>query len=389
MLNTGIQDFIQKNINADISSVALQKWSFNGVTKQEVLEQLESKQKCKNKLPTWFSKSNIYYPPKLSIEQTSSEATAQFKAALVSGKSLLDATGGFGVDSYYFSNQFSEVIYCEANLHLAEIAEHNFNVLGVKNVSCIKQNSLEYLKNTSSNFDVIYIDPSRRSKTKERVFLLEDCEPDVLANTTIFLKKATKVIIKTAPLLDIKEGINKLKHVESVYVIALKNEVKELLWILSNNTPEHVTIHAVQLQQNATPKTFAFTLLNEAQYTPEYSQPQTYLYEPNAAILKAGAFNSIAISYKLNKLHKHSHLYTSNIIQTDFPGRIFKILDVLEYKKKNLKQLPKQANITTRNFPERADVLKKKLKIKDGGSNYLFFTTNANNQKIVVICQKA
>ena len=191
--------------STDIVSVILKKPFFEGVSQKELVAQLESKKKCKDKLPVWFETSNIYYPPKLHIEQTSSVATATYKANLIGGKKLLDLTGGFGVDSYYFSTRFDIIFHCEIDAELSQIAQHNFQILGRENIKCISENGIGFLEKTTGQFDWIYVDPSRRDDTKSKVFLLKDCFPNLPQHLELLFQKTSNVLIKTSPLLDIKQ----------------------------------------------------------------------------------------------------------------------------------------------------------------------------------------
>ena len=180
ILNTGVQHFININLNTDIMSVLLKKSDFDTISSKELVEQIEAKNKCKNKLPSWYKTKKIYYPNKLNIEQCSSELTAEYKAQIVSGKSLVDLTGGFGVDSFYFSKKIEHVFHCEINKNLSKIAAHNFDVLGVNNTEVISSDGLDFLQNSNEVYDWVYLDPSRRSESKQKVFLLSDCTPDIL-----------------------------------------------------------------------------------------------------------------------------------------------------------------------------------------------------------------
>ncbi len=386
ILNTGNQQFINKNLEADISSLLLKKVPLEGVSIKEVIQQIESKKKCRKKLPFWYNTENIYYPDKLNIEQTSSENTARYKSGLVSGKSIVDLTGGFGVDAYFFSKKFDRVYYCEINEKLSEIARHNFKVFGIENISFSNQDGIKFLKNTSLKYDWIYIDPSRRHNQKGKVFLFKDCVPDIIENLNLFFIHSDKILIKTSPLLDLTIGINDLKYVKHIHVVAVENEVKELLWILENKYKGEIEIKTINIKEKGN-ETFDFKFHEESEATASFSAPKTYLYEPNSAILKSGAFNILSPKLKLDKLHKHSHLYTSDDL-INFPGRSFKIEKILPYNKKTLKEAGiVKANVTTRNFPETVSQIRKKFMIKDGGELYLFFTTD-NNEKKVIFCTK-
>lgn len=388
ILNTEIQKFIDSNIDSDTTDLVLKGTNFANVTTKDIIEQIEAKKRCKKKLPTWFTTKNIYYPNKLNIEQTSSEITAGYKANLVSGQSLIDLTGGFGIDAFYFSKQIKQVTHCEINESLSNQVKYNYKQLEVNNVTCYLKSGIEVLKDSNTAFDWIYLDPSRRDYSKGKVFLLKDCLPSVPLFLNLFFKYSKNVMVKTSPLLDISSGIKELNHVKTIHIIAVNNEVKELLWILERDYNEAITIETINLKKKLK-SVFSFKQNEEAEAEVKYSQPQTYLYEPNVAILKAGAFNTIAKQLKVSKLHKHSHLYTSNSL-IEFPGRRFKIEIVTPYNKKRFKRDLKinKANVTVRNFPETVQQIREKLSLKDGGNTYLFFTTNVNNNKIVILTHK-
>lgn len=387
ILNTGVQRFIDNNIHADIMSVLLAKPAFEGISQKELAAQIEAKQKCEIKLPTWFGAPNIYYPNKLNIEQTSSEITAAYKAQIVSGKSLIDLTGGFGVDSYFFSKKTTSVLHCEINPELSEITAHNFKALGQKNIECICGDGIDFLKNSTQHFDWTYIDPSRRNDKKGKVFLLGDCLPNLPEHLPLLFEKAQNILVKTSPLLDIKKGIEELDFVKEVHVVAVNNEVKELLFVLQKGYSGTIQIKAVNVRPSQT-DTFSFLLEEEQQVNVAFGKPGAYLFEPNAAILKSGGFKSVAKTFGLKKLHLHSHLYTSDH-PVDFPGRRFKIGHTLPYAKKTIKTMGvAKANITTRNFPIPVSELRKKHKIKDGGDRYLFFTKDLDENLVVLICSK-
>ncbi|WP_313790387.1 THUMP-like domain-containing protein [Flagellimonas okinawensis] len=368
-------------------SVLLHSPHFEGVSAKELATQIEAKKKCRDKLPTWYQSQHIYYPNKLNIEQTSSEGTAAYKAGIVKGETLADLTGGFGVDSYFFSKRMERVIHCEIDPELSGIAGHNFKVLGRENIHCIAKDGLEYLRESSLLFDWIYVDPSRRNDKKGKVFLLADCLPDLPDNLELLFEKTRHVLVKTSPLLDIKMGIEELGHVKEVHVVALDNEVKELLFVLEKGYTGSIAIRTVNLSKDGK-DTFDFEMESERAEKVSYGEPLSFLYEPNAAILKSGGFRSVANRYGLVKLHQHSHLYTAER-PIDFPGRRFRIRQVLPYSKKSLKALgASKANITVRNFPVPVAELRKKHKIKDGGERYLFFTKTCTDSLILMDCEK-
>jgi hypothetical protein len=386
ILKPEVQEFISKNLKIEITKIILKGSPFEDIESKELANQILAKKKSEKKLPTWFSCKDIYYPNKISIEQTSSELTAAFKAKIVTGNSIIDITGGFGVDSFYFSKQFKKVIHCEINSELSTNVKHNYQQLNAKNIETNAINGFDFLKETNDTFDCIYIDPSRRNDVKGKVFLLKDCLPYIPPKIDFFFTKANQILIKVSPILDITNTINELKNVKSVHIVAVHNEVKELLFLLEKNYAESTNIIAVNIGKS---KTDEFSFEYQSKETSNFSEPLTYLYEPNSAILKSGGFHQISNKYNVHKLEENSHLYTSeNLI--DFPGRAFKIVDILSYDKKKLKKLfsKSKANITTRNFPKTVAQIRKEINIKDGGTNYLFFTTTINKNLKVIICQK-
>ena len=387
ILQQEIQEFIKANAEVSIHQLALQKNPFPVFNWKKIVEQIECRQKSKDKLPTWFKTESIIYPSKISIQQTSSEKTAAYKASLISGNSIIDLTGGFGVDAYYFSKHFQSVVHCEMNEELSAIVAHNVKQLHSNSIACYSGDSYEILSNLNRKFDWIYIDPSRRNDHKGKVFMLKDCLPNVPDLLDFYFNYSDNLLIKTAPLLDIAAGLNEMKKVKKIHIVAIENEVKELLWEISKNETSPVEICTVNLKKEHT-EYFQFEW-NKNSDSIGYSLPQKYLYEPNSAIMKSGGFNEVSLQFNIDKLHPNSHLYTSNELKT-FPGRTFEINAVLPYQKKEMKAFLEgnKANVTTRNFPDSVDEIRKKWKIKEGGNLYCFFTTDVNNTKIVLLCTK-
>ena len=386
LLHHDIQDFITQNIGVSITKLALQKNPFPEVDWIAILNQIEAKSKAKEKLPTWFKTENIIYPGRISVEQTSSEKTAEYKASLISGATLIDLTGGFGVDDYYFSKKFKKIAHCEINADLSEIVKHNFKQLNVANCEFYPEDSTNILTHSTQKWDWMYIDPSRRNDAKGKVFMLKDCLPNVPDLLHFYFEKTDSILIKTAPLLDISAGLSELKFVKNIHIIALENEVKELLFEIHNQYSGAISIKTANILKDKT-ETFEF-VLGELNYA-SYHLPQQYLYEPNSAIMKSGGFDEVSSLFNINKLQKHSHLYTSDAL-IDFPGRRFEIEKVISYSKNEMKAtlVNQQANVTTRNFPDTVESIRKKWKIKNGGNVYCFFTTDKNDNKIVLICRK-
>jgi 16S rRNA G966 N2-methylase RsmD len=382
-----VQSFLEEHLDSDLHRLILNGSPFENISVQELAEQIQSRRKCRLKLPLWWKTPGIIFSPSLNIEQSSSEKAAEYKASLVSGHSLIDLTGGFGVDSFYFSKRFDRVVYLEIDRGLQEMVRHNLKILNVDNVECIPGDSIEFLKSRDEKFDWVYVDPSRRGNEQERVFRLEDCTPNLLENLDLIMSKAGSALIKLAPFMDISQALNQLKNVKEVHVLAIDNEVKELLFLISAKGAETTTIKAVNLTQDRTDVVASeIGSMSEINYGPV----STYLYEPNAALRKAGLYPTLSSQYKLDKIHPNSHLFTGKEL-VDFPGRVFRVIKQIKYSTKRVrKELDlKRANITTRNFQESVAEIRKRTGIKEGGEDYLFFTTDHQNISIVLQCRRA
>lgn len=387
ILTSEVQNFINTHLKTDISKLAFKGSPFNDISIQELINQIVSKNKCTEKLPTWFAAPGIYYPPKINIEQTSSEKTALYKSTLINGKTLIDLSGGFGVDSFYFSKVFKNVIHCEIDAELSEITSYNYQQLNATNICCINNDGISYLNSLTKKFDWIYIDPSRRNELSKKLFRLTHCLPDVPLHLDLLFKHTNSVLVKVSPFLDINLGIKELKFVKEVHIVAIDNEVKELLFILKKNDTDTVLVKTINMIGSLT-QIFNYDLRDENSIV-QYSTPLKYLFEPNKAIYKSGAFNLIAKKYNLYKLANNTHLYTAKEL-INFPGNCYEVLEQLPYNYNQLKTvLPNlTANIKIRNFPDTIIAIKKKLKIKDGGPFYVFFTTNDEEKKIIIITKK-
>ena len=383
LLRPEVQAFITE-YDGPLAKLAFAGSPFENISVQELLQQIGGRRQIEKKLPHWYNTSQIIYPPKENLEQSSSEITAKYKAGLVRGETLADLTGGFGVDTYYFSENFSEVHHFETNEDLSEIAAHNFGVFGKANVKCFGKDGLAAIE--KETYSVIYADPSRRHRQKGKVFLLKDCEPDIPSNLSAILNRGQILLLKTSPMLDISAGLQELSQVAEIHIVAVANEVKELLWLIKPEASSKPFIKTVNFSKEKIERfDFEWGATPPAQYTP----PQKYLYDPNAAIMKSGAFDLISDRLNLGKLHKNTHLYTSEDLR-DFPGRRFRIEETVPYSKAAMRRALniEKANITTRNFPESVINLRKKWKIKDGGDVYLFFVTDQEDRKQMYICSK-
>ena len=386
-----VQQYIFDHEHEDVRKLALSKKEILGVPPAVLAEQIRGRKKAKEKLPSYYRTQGIVYPPGINLEQCSSEQTAAFKASVVQKHldtkltSCADLTGGFGVDSFAFSKICKAVHTVDPNESLLEIAKHNHTLLGATNIFYHSITAENFLLQSKGRFDFIYIDPSRRGSANQRVFKFSECEPNIVDLLGQLLKKSDVVIVKASPLVDITQGLQELQHARHVYVVSVNNECKEVLFMCTS-IPEHEpVIHAVNLV-NETVYEFSFTQTEERKSPPTFSAPSTYLYEPNASILKAGAFKLVATRFNIHKVHVNTHLYTNDKLVHDFPGRIFKVEAIVKPDAKSIKSyLPEEsANVITRNYPLTADALRKKLGLKDGGNKYVLGFTGMNQKYVLV-----
>lgn len=391
-LNPELISFVREHEKDDIRTLALQAKKYSHIDMESAIRQIQGRKIAKDKLPTWYGSEQIIYPKHLSLEQSSSEQTALYKASLCQGNSFVDLTGGLGVDFSFMSQGFTQATYVEQQTELTDIALINFETLGLTNTSVVNQDSVSYLGNMSA-VDVIYIDPARRDTVGKKTVLIEDCTPNLLEIGELLEEKATRqIIIKLSPMLDITLALKSLKGVTDVHVVSVNNECKELLFVKDKRVGERpILFHCVNIRGDKT-DTYTFTREDEESAKINYrSNVGKYLYEPNASILKAGAYKSISQTFSLDKLHVNSHLYSCDVLVEDFNGRIFLINNMLGFNKKDIKEyLSKieRANITVRNFPLSVQEIRKKTKIKEGGDIYIFATTLADERKVLLVCEK-
>lgn len=388
ILDKDVQDYIRSNIRSDIAKISLSKSPFSQVSPKELAQQIDGLKRSESKLPLWFSTPGIYFPEKLALEQCSSQTTAEYKSGLVLGNSVIDLTGGFGVDTTFFARVAEEVTHCELNKELSEISAHNSSVFGLT-VKHIHGDGIEYISPGSRFYDTIYIDPSRRAGSR-KVFMLKDCEPDIISHKKLLFERCKRLIIKTAPLLDLQSTIKELGTVSSIHVISVKNECKEVLYIIDQAAPEETDppISCVAFYQGQA-EVFSFRASEESAFTPDqYSKPTDFLYEPDVSLLKAGCFKLITREYSVQKLHQHTHLYTSETLKENFIGRKFRVLNTSEYGIFTKQQKFAKANIICRNFPLDPEKIRKKLRIAEGGADYLLFCTGPNNELLVIHCER-
>ena len=389
LLSDEVQTFIKEHESDDLPTLILQRKKYPDLPLNEIVDQIKSRLKAKKKLPTWYRSDAILYPKPISIEQSSSEISAEWKAKYIGkGKTGIDLTGGFGVDSYFFANSFERWTHVEPNAELQGAVKHNFSRFGIENTVFANCKSEEYLKDCKEQVDFIYIDPDRRPSAS-RVAGLKDSRPDITNMLTRLKQISPQILIKASPMIDLKAGIAELESVNRVIVLSIDNEVKEVLFHLDFTNEKNVSIRCVNIKNDK------IDLLNYANFGALQeeiiiSQLKAYLYEPNAAILKAGAQDALAKQKNLTKLHRNTNLFTNDQLINDFPGRVFKTIADLPYNKKEISShiRVKKANLSTRNFIDTPEQMKRKLGLQDGGNIYLFGYRNFENRNKVVICEK-
>lgn len=428
-MNEKTRLFIERNLNADIRQLALQGSKDSEVDLPLALRQIAGRQTAHRKLPSWAALDGLLFPPHLNMEQCSSEQTARYKADICRRllethhdspftlheppvtlhpspfTSLTDLTGGFGVDFSWMSKAFDEATYVERDSELFAISSYNFGLVNfVNSVKTLNMDGIDYLHQLT-HATVIFLDPARRDDKGARTYGIADCTPNVLEIKDELLQKADIVILKLSPMLDWRKAISDLgeQNVREVHIISVQNECKELLLVLSASQPAPpYALFTINLLSDGTSQQFQVpspTSLHPSPVTLHQSpvtlhqSPVTlhqYLYEPNASIMKAGCFQELAQHYSVQPLAPNSHLFVSEQPIADFPGRSFQISAISSMNKKELKTVLSNihsANITVRNFPLSVADLRKKLKLADGGNVYIFATTLANNQHVLIVCR--
>ncbi|MEG2066368.1 MAG: SAM-dependent methyltransferase [Tannerellaceae bacterium] len=386
-------DFITEHMGEDLTRLLLSAARYPQIDVPFAVEQIAARRQIREKLPSWYANPALLFPAKIAAEQCSSEQTALYKQRLVTtDQTLCDLTGGLGIDSYFFSRKVKKVTYIERFDAYCSVARRNFIALGVDNIEVMFGNSSELIAGLPS-LDVFYIDPARRGEGNKRVFALADCEPDLPALLPRLLAKAEWVIAKLSPMADIQLTLELLCATVEVHVLAVRNECKELLFVMKRGGElTEPVVTCVNYAPDGSEVLFSFFLSEERNAPSALSDGVGgYLYEPNASVLKAGAFKCVGTRFGLKKLQVSSHLYTSNHPVEGFPGRAFCVEAVLPFSSRFCKELARvlpQANITVRNFPLSVDELRKRTKIKDGGGIYLFATTLQDGSKVLIRCVK-
>lgn len=390
-MNEQTQRFIRENANKDIRTLALSGSKYPDVDMPFALDQIAGRQTARKKIPRWAAIDDVVYPPHLSMEQCSSEQTALYKASMVEGETLVDLTGGFGVDFSFMSCGFKKSIYVERQKHLCEIADSNFGVLKLTGANVVCGDGVEYLE-TLDHVSWIYLDPARRNEHGGKTYAISDCMPDVTEIKDLLLAKADKVMVKLSPMLDWRKAVADLGNcVSEVHIVSVDNECKELLLIMQREAAE-LKVVCVNNDEvfvfGSSDDTFRSEGVKEWRSDATES---TYLYEPNASIMKAGCFAELERAFGARQVERNSHLFVSEHFIEDFPGRKFRVEKVTTLNKKDIKNALDgivKANITVRNFPMSVEQLRKRLKIKEGGSDYIFATTLMDKSHVLLLCSR-
>lgn len=387
--------FIQDHIGDDTGRLLLSAHCFPGIDVPFAVGQIEARRHIREKLPTWYANPDLIFPSSLAAEQCSSELTARYKRRLTIGDRACDLTGGLGVDAWQMAQSVAEMAYVERQPDYCEAAMHNFHVLGADNIRVTEGDATAIAASLRDNaFDTLFIDPARRAQSGKRLFALSDCEPDITSLKGVLLAHSRRVIVKMSPMADVSMIIAQLPETTEIHILSVRNECKEVIAVLEPDTVPSgkIRITAANLLPNSQSQPFTFRMEEERDCPSTGTQKvEAYLYEPNAALLKSGAFKLIAARYRLAKLHTNSHLYTSATPVPDFPGRQFAVEQVSHFSTKDFKALGRrisQANITVRNFPIAVSALRKLAGITDGGDTYLFATTLTDGERVIVECRK-
>lgn len=377
ILDKKIQNFITENLQITISDLLLKKPVFEEISNKYLAQQIIGRNVASKKFP-FLNQPNIIFPPQLNLEQASSQQTAEFKAIGMFGKRFLDLTCGLGIDAFFLSQNFEEIHLVEKNPELLTLVKHNWLVLNRK-ASFHQQSLGEFLKKNSIFFDLIFIDPARRDENNKKKFLLEDLSPNLLEIQLVLWEITNQILIKLSPLIDLKYLLSTLSNIERIDIVAIKNEVKEVVILQNRDKTDKKTLcRCINLDTNEPIFSFFFEDVESA--VASFSESQKYIYIPNNTLLKSGAFNLIPKYFSLKKLHPNTHLYTSDQVNTNFPGRILKS-EVISAK--NIKKNDRY-NVISKNYPLSVDEIKKKYKIKDGSDKYLIFTQSVKGKEIIL-----
>jgi len=368
-ISTQLAEFISNHPTEDPARIRLARKEICGYSANFVADQIEARQLYRKRFPRLCADPLTIFPPKLNLEQSSSEATADAKAEFMlretgRARCIIDLSAGFGVDALAMSNISDKIVLAEPDEKIRAVAEANFARLIPGKYSFDPLPAEEFLNSFKDSADWIYLDPSRR-KSGRKVYSLEDSSPDPVALTNQMLSIAGNVLIKTSPMLDIAEVMRKWNCIKNILIVSVSNECREVLYHLTTLTQNDPLITCINIKQDKK-EVFSFRQTEEASSKAQYSDPLKYIFEPNTSVLKAGAFRLIAGRYGIFKMAPHTQLYTSEKIISDFPGRIFEVIRPLEKSDAGIK-----ANIISRNHPMTTDDIASKFKVKDGGDDFI------------------
>lgn len=412
LINEKTWGFVRQHANDDVRKLALQGAKDAEVDLQMALQQIAGRQTARRKLPSWAEVEGVIYPPHLNMEQCSSEQTARYKVKIAGeGESMVDLTGGFGVDFYWISQGFRQRTYVEQNELLCAIAQENFRRLGRSCCVCCCDTAT-YLTEMP-HVSLAFLDPARRNEHGGRTYSIEDCTPNILELLPLLVQKADRILFKLSPMLDWRKAVSDLENaspngvfkVAEVHIVSVDNECKELLLLLDKEQTDGLRVVCVNGASSFTflPSVGMFSSQAGNNLFPvwEYltdsdlADSPLNLYEPNASIMKAGCFAELEAQFPVQQISVNSHLFLSSDEINDFPGRKFKILSISSMNKQEIKKKfseslvsMESANIAVRNFPMSAEQLRKKLKLKDGGDTYIFATTLASGEHKLFFCRK-
>ena len=397
-MNEATLAFIRQNADADVRQLALRGTKDPAVDLAFALDQIAGRQTARRKLPTWAATEGLVYPPRLSMEQCSSEPTARYKQQLAGRESdnrrMVDLTGGFGVDFSFMARFFGKAVYVERQASLCAIARENFSQLSLPQAEVVCADAEAYLRQMPPA-DLIYIDPARRDSHGGRTYAISDCTPDVLALRDLLMAKGRRVLIKLSPMLDWRKAVADLgeQYVREVHIVSVGNECKELLVVMEAEPTPDPSPREGRLVCVNDGSCFEVALpLNSESPLPWGGVGGGLLYEPNASIMKAGCFAEVARCFGVSPIAHDSHLFVSDDVVAGFPGRTFRIEAVTSLNKRDLKAALRdlrQANISVRNFPLTVAELRRRLKLSEGGSTYIFATTLANGDRVLLLCRKS
>ncbi|MFT6019698.1 MAG: 16S rRNA G966 N2-methylase RsmD, partial [Saprospiraceae bacterium] len=392
-MNKEINDFIEENINERIDKVVLKIRNQFDFDPEFIINQINGRKKIFGKIPSWSKTEGLVFPNIVSLEQCSSELTGKYKASLINGDRLIDMTGGFGVDSYFFSKSFKRIYYIEKNKELVECVANNFKQLKADHIAVHIGDGVEFLEDFTGTVDWIFIDPARRGDQNKKVFLFEDIEPDITQIKDLLFEKSADVLVKLSPMLDLTQAMKQMAEIKRVFIVSVKNECKELIIHLSNKAvPSDIPIVCVDIKgedeidefmsssEKRKSENVALTL----------SDPLDYIYEPNKSIMKGGVQNDLAAQMGLSKIGVNSNFFTSADEMITFPGRVFRKVSVIQLRKKLIKKflVDGKANIIARNFPLKASQIYDKFRIKPGGKYYFLATKLRDGSNVLMVCER-